>query len=888
MVSRGCDIEPPLLMADVLLEDCIKAAAAIVCHAVCNENVQSQNKDNMDCRKGSQPIKTACADHLRSAFNKYSILLEQTRCICQRVLQEQALKCRSEEDVCAKSFSGTPSGQGQTCRDMIRQRTNLPCFNKRTILCENVISSSCIKPNKQSCCVELSANDHLSEHNASTTQDRASPCYVTSLMDIGRGKTHYGSGVEQISCCEKDSTQNTTTHKACRKSEHRKAACNVVTKNEISHTKSTIVRRLAGHNDRIKRSLDLENGPNNEHVVFCVTGMECTGCEGIVHKALGKLPGVSDLQVIYVTGTASCSIDPAITTIDEVIRIMQRTTKYKLSRFDDKNQFLDIATIKQTDEVNVVDGINSIKRINKATVRLGYDATIIGARSVLASFPGAHLAPPTQDQALSAGVKHVRRTLLYFSTATVLTIPVLVLTWGSTTVSVRNKMIIDLILATLVQAVAVPVFYSPAISALITSHMIEMDMLVVISITAAYGYSLVAFAITMTGITLETGPIFETSTLLITLVLLGRLIAAYSRKRAVGSVSLRSLQPAVANLVTTHDETDIVDARLLELNDTIVVHPSSQVVTDGTVIAGVSEIDQSMVTGESLPVRKSPGDDVTAGTMNGNGVLYVKVTRLPGRNTITDIAKLVDQAHGQKPRVQDLADKVAGYFVPVVIAITLIVTAVWVAINIAIKSKNTGGAIGNAITYGIAVLAISCPCALGLAVPMVLVVTGGKAARAGIIIKTANVIERGYKTTDVIFDKTGTLTTDKLSVVEEVYLDQASYTRKETIGLVKALTRDNTHPVSKAVSMHLQYESGADVQVGEIKVLPGLGVTGLSNGRTLSAGSVEMEGVTEHPRVKDMVTRGLTLFCVASDAKLLAVFGLRTTIRSEARASTLR
>ncbi|KAK5562039.1 hypothetical protein LTR43_012366, partial [Exophiala xenobiotica] len=412
---------------------------------------------------------------------------------------------------------------------------------------------------------------------------------------------------------------------------------------------------------------------------------------------------------------------------------------------------------------NIPRGVEKCEKLSKTTYEISYDPCVIGARDMLAGIH-AQLAPPRGDSYLDEGKRRLIRIFAMTTAAFIFTAPVVALEWGRPSgVSEHTSLIVAIVLGTMVQAIAVPAFYIPAISSLIYNKVVEMDMLVVISITAAYVYSIVAASLVFSGIELETKPFFETSTLLISLVLFGRLLAAWARKRAVKAVSLKSLQALTAMLLDQGTGAVVeIDARLLQYGDTIAILPHSQIVTDADVLEGTSEVDESMLTGESLPVFKTAGSPIVSGTVNGGGRLTARVSRLPGKNTITDIANLVEQAQSSRPRVQDLADKIAGYFIPVVCTAAIVVLVVWLLVVLKVRKQPAGEAIGTAIGYCIAVLAISCPCALGLAVPMVLVVAGGVAARGGVIIKTADVIERGFKVTDVVFDKTGTLTEPSL------------------------------------------------------------------------------------------------------------------------------
>ena len=286
--------------------------------------------------------------------------------------------------------------------------------------------------------------------------------------------------------------------------------------------------------------------------------------------------------------------------------------------------------------------------------------------------------------------------------------------------------------------------------------------------------------------------------------------------------------------------------------------------------------------GEPVPIPKTPGDSVIAGTINGSTPLTIRLTRLPGRNSITDIADLVECALESKPRVQDLADKFAGWFTPTVVGISLVVFAIWSAIAFKVRKQNAGGSIGLAITYSIAVLAVSCPCALGLAVPVVLIIAGGLAAKSGVVIKQASATERAYRTTDVVFDKTGTLTKGKLEFVEEVYYD----TCLQLAGvksLVCALLRDNSHPVSSAVVDHLQNQADATFRLEEIQTIPGAGLKATWKGKDIKAGNPYWLSVDAHPEISRPIERGMTVLGVSIDSELVAVYGLESTLRSEAK-----
>lgn len=633
------------------------------------------------------------------------------------------------------------------------------------------------------------------------------------------------------------------------------------------------------------KEADIEATAAREHVLLGVSGMTCTGCSTKVSNVLNNIAGLSSVKVTFVTSRTEFSFDPAITNLQQVVQRIEKETGFKCSRIISDYQSLDLMIDPNLEEdayYYLQSSVESIEKLDKGYYRVIYDPASIGSRALLSSARGLSLAPPRRDATVADGKD--RRMKMAWSTgvAAVLTIPVLVLTWADTSVPHLTRSIISLVLATCVQAIAIPEFYVGALKSLIYSRVIEMDMLIVISITAAYIYSLVAFALTHAGYTLQTGELFETSSLLITLILLGRLLAAIAKVRAVSAVSLHSLQ-AGQTLVSGRDGvTKEIDARLLQFGDIFVVPAHSRIVTDGVIIQGQSAVDESMLTGECIPVSKGINDEVIAGTINGAGVLSVRLTRLPGKNSITDIANLVESALAAKPRVQDLADRVAGYFIPVVIVIALIVFGCWMAVAIKIRRENSGSAAGIAISYTIAVLAISCPCALGLAVPMVLVIVGGIAARSGVIIKQADAIETGHKVTDVVFDKTGTLTKGDLSVVHEQIFTNDQIPEAEIFSLTRSLTKEDKHPVSLAIAAHLSSKDFAITKLKDTQSIPGSGIQCTYKNAVLKAGNPYWLEISTHPLISSLIAQGLTLFCITRNSNLIAVFALQSTIRDEA------
>jgi heavy metal translocating P-type ATPase len=475
------------------------------------------------------------------------------------------------------------------------------------------------------------------------------------------------------------------------------------------------------------------------------------------------------------------------------------------------------------------------------------------------------------------GAKQTRQACLYFIPALILTIPVVVLAWGPVDHEKPAYAHISLVLATLVQIIAIKEFVPNALRTLWHTGVFEMDFLIALSSTIAYTFSVVSYAFQLKGTPLETGSFFETSTLLVSLILLGRVINEYARYRAAKSVSFRSLQAEETLLVLpsknpADPETLKLDARLLQYGDSFKVAPHARVVTDGIITYGGSEIDESMITGESIPVAKGVHSTVFAGTTNGGGTLIVRLTALPHENTVHKIAAMVEDAELTKPKAQALADRIAGWFVPFMATLGLLVFLSWLFITRFGQKRSWKSAVVQAITYAIATLVVSCPCAIGLAVPMVVLIAGGVAARFGIIFRDPQKLETARSVTDVVFDKTGTLTCGVLTVVNVEYYGDSEAQVK---GQILSLLQDVKHPVAAAILRHLEEDGDVTPEaIININSIPGSGVYG-----TVATSNDEIRAGSPEWLSLKIEESNCTLLCVTIGPAHVATFKLRDRLR---------
>ena len=621
------------------------------------------------------------------------------------------------------------------------------------------------------------------------------------------------------------------------------------------------------------------------HVVLAVTGMTCSGCELNLSRALSGISSIKNIKTSLMLARAEFDISNCDTLVNDIIHQLGRTTGFRYEEILCEGQELDIladASLRERLRQNLPAGVTSIESINKEICRIQYDARVVRARDLVEKTFGLslRLAPIQAHSSVIAGTKHVRKIGLVTLFSAILTVPILVFAWTNLP---RHDVIYgatSLGLATVIQTVVMRPFYKAALKSLIFARIVEMDLLVVLSTSTAYIFSVIAFGCLAAGTPLQTGEFFATSSLLVTLIMVGRFTSAMARQKAVESISIRSIQPTMALLITKDGEEEReIDVRLLHHGDVIKVSQDSRIATDGRVLSGVSEVDESLMTGEPFPAMKISGCAVIAGSMNGSGTLAVQVTRLPCENTIATIAGMIDDAKLSKPKIQDMADRVAGYFVPVVLFLSITVFLIWIAVGTSTRTQIASHAAIRALTYALAVLIISCPCAIGLAVPMVIVIAGGVAAKDGIVFKNAETIEEARKVSHVVFDKTGTLTHGQLSVATE---EQVTGSRMLTRGLVLGLLFGNKHPVPIAITKYLRQQGVKPIPVSDIQTITGNGVEGTCDGMSIRAGNSRWLKVESLPNIQSLGRQGLTVFCVVINDEVHAAFGLEDTIRPEA------
>lgn len=424
----------------------------------------------------------------------------------------------------------------------------------------------------------------------------------------------------------------------------------------------------------------------------------------------------------------------------------------------------------------------------------------------------------------------------------------------------------QLILATPVQFIIGWRFYKGAFLSL-KNRSPSMDVLVALGTTAAYAYSLYNV---LTG---DGHLYFEGAAVVITLVLLGKLLETRARSKTSAAIELlMHLQPPTATVIRAGDELVIPASEIVE-GDTLLIHPGESLSADGEVLSGRSTVDESMLTGESMPVSKEPGAKVFGGTVNGAGALTVRAENVGGQTVLSGIIRLVEEAQSSKARIQKVADRVSAVFVPAVVAVALLTLALTLLI---LRQP------AEAVSRAVAVLVIACPCSLGLATPTALMVGTGRAASMGILIKSADALETACRIQHMILDKTGTITEGRPAVTD---VEPLSLTREEALRLAASAEQPSEHPVAKAVREGWKGETSP---AEEFASMTGRGISARVEGRTVLIGNrlLMEENKVDFPFDPSVwENEGKTALLMAVDGRAAAAIAVADPVRETSPAA---
>lgn len=609
-----------------------------------------------------------------------------------------------------------------------------------------------------------------------------------------------------------------------------------------------------------------------------VTGMSCAACAARVEKSVAKLEGVSTSSVNLATEKLLVEFDEEKLSLDAIKENIVRAgygtaEEEKISSITIPIGGMSCAVCAQSVEkaLNKTEGVISVS-VNLATEKaaIQYDPGVIrlsGLKQVIEKAGYKALAVETgttTDTDRERKQKEIHTLWRKFIISAVFGIPLLYLAMGSMIwwlpfpiPEILNPMQYPLIYALVQIVLTIPIlisgykFYTVGYKLLIRRSP-NMDSLVALGTTAAVLYSLYStWQIIRGNFEAVDGLYFESAGIIITLILLGKSLEAVSKGKTSEAIKkLMGLAPKTATIIQNGLETEVsIDE--VEIGDIILVRPGEKIPVDGVVLEGNTAIDESMLTGESMPIEKNQGDAVYAASINKNGVIRFKATKVGADTALAQIIKLVEDAQGSKAPIAQLADIVSGYFVPIVVAIAVISFAAWLI---------GGESLTFALTIFIAVLVIACPCALGLATPTAIMVGTGKGAEYGILIKGGEALEAAHKINTIVFDKTGTITEGRPEVTD--IIPSSDMTREKLFQFAASAEKGSEHPLGEAIVRGAQKENLELLKIEEFKALPGYGIEVSIEGTNLLAGNKKL-----------MQQRNISLEALEDDSDRLAKEG---------------
>ncbi len=572
---------------------------------------------------------------------------------------------------------------------------------------------------------------------------------------------------------------------------------------------------------------------------YTVTGMSCAACSARVEKAVSAVPGVTSCSVSLLTNSMG------------------------------------------------VEGTASAQAVVSAVQAAGYGASLKGA-------PSAPTAAAQEDALADRETPALKRRLIaslgFLIALMYVSMGHMMWGWPLPACLAGNHVAMGLLQLLLTIAVMVinQKFFINGFRSLLHGAP-NMDTLVALGAAASFGYSTYAL-FAMTGAQVRGDAVavmrymhefyFESAAMILALITVGKMLEARSKGKTTDALrSLMKLAPQTATLVRGGQEIAVPIAQVRR-GDVFVVRPGESIPVDGVVLEGESAVNESALTGESIPVDKAVGDSVSAATTNQSGFLRCEATRVGEDTTLSQIIKMVSDAAATKAPIAKVADRVSGVFVPTVIALAILTTAVWLL---------CGQSIGFALARGISVLVISCPCALGLATPVAIMVGNGLGAKNGILFKTAVSLEETGKTEIVALDKTGTITQGEPRVTD--VLPAEGMTQGALLSLAAALEQRSEHPLARAVMMRAEEDGLTAAPVGDFRALPGNGLTATLSGETLLGGSLSfVSSQVDVPRsirqkAEALAEEGKTPLLFAQAGRLAGVIAVADVIKADSPAA---
>jgi Cu+-exporting ATPase len=602
---------------------------------------------------------------------------------------------------------------------------------------------------------------------------------------------------------------------------------------------------------------------------FPVTGMTCAACQATVQRALKATPGVEDATVDLMTARATVAYDHAKLTPEALVEVVRSTgyeaelptpgrTAFDEQAAQDRSQAEEFTTLR-----------------TKAVV-----SGVAGLIAMIASMPlmggvGDHAHEVSVDPFMRWVIETLGPTLAKLLPV-LYAIPAATISWSL------------LVLTLFVMGWAGRHFYVRAWRSF-THHSANMDTLIAVGTGAAFLYSVIATA--APGFFLSRGVApdvyYEAVIIIIALILLGNAFEARAKRQTATALrALADLQPKSARVERDGQVIDIPISEVVR-GDLVLVRPGERVPVDGEVVSGASAVDESMLTGEPIPVEKTAGAKVFGGTMNRTGAFTLRATTLGADSALARIVQLMRDAQGSRAPIQGLADRISAVFVPIVLMIAVVTFVTWYL------AADQGNGV-RAFAAAVAVLIIACPCAMGLAVPTAVMVATGRAATFGALIKGGEALQRAGDLTTVVLDKTGTVTAGRPVVTDLKTLPGTTASDGEFLRLVAALERASEHPLAEAVVRHADATATPHASAESVEAVPGKGITGVVDGRALLIGNAALLrdwAIDLGPLAAEggrLAAEGKTTMFVVIDGALAGLFAVADPIKPTSVAAIQR
>jgi Cu+-exporting ATPase len=641
--------------------------------------------------------------------------------------------------------------------------------------------------------------------------------------------------------------------------------------------------------------------PNTNHLNLRVDGMSCASCVGRVEKALNALPGVTQAEVNLATETARVTHDGSLlaTTLTDTLDKAGYPARLAETSIDITEMSCASCVGRVEKALNALPGVTHAE-VNLATGRatVGYvDGAVtpaeIAATSTKAGYPATvHTSGQSEDTGVARKEEEaasLRRAVLV---AAALALPVFVVEmgghlfppfhmWVHHTIGQQTSWVIQWVLTTLVLIGPGRMFYAKGIPALLKGAP-DMNSLVAVGTLAAYLYSVVATVLPVLLPDNVRAVYFESAAVIVVLILVGRWLEARAKGRTGAAIqALLGLQVHTA-AVERNGETVELALEEIRAGDILIVRPGERVAVDGEIVDGDSHVDESMITGEPVPVAKGPGATVTGGTVNGAGAFRFRATRVGGDTTLAQIIRMVEDAQGARLPIQGLVNEITLRFVPAILGIAALTVLAWLIFAPA-------PALTHALVAGVSVLIIACPCAMGLATPTSIMVGTGRAAELGVLFRKGDALQ-GLGAVDVVaLDKTGTVTQGRPELTELILSE--GFERSEVLALVAAVEARSEHPIAEAIVRAARAEGVARHEPGDFTAMAGYGVRATVSGYDVLIGADRLmtrEGIDTGALAAsetELAKRGRSALFAAIDGRIAAVIGVADPLKPASAAA---